>query len=51
MLKALTRTASGKEGGRNSESEVTMTAWQEGPQKLRRDNFIHHALIDKDEDN
>ena len=47
MLKALIRGALGKEGGRNTGTEVTTRAWQEGPQKLRQFVFI---MQDEDED-
>ena len=36
VLKVLIWTASGKEGGRNTETEVATTAWHKGPQKQRR---------------
>ena len=35
-LKVLMRTASGREGGRNTETEVATTAWHKGPQKQRQ---------------
>ena len=34
-LRAVVKTASGKEGGRNTETEATTRAWHEGLQKLR----------------
>ena len=49
-LRALTRTASGKGGGRNTETEATTRVWHEGLQKLRLFIFIY-AVIDEDEDN
>ena len=39
MLRALIRTASGKGGGRNTETEVTTRAWHDGLQKLRLNFF------------
>ena len=47
-LRALIRTASGKGGGRNTETEATMRVWHEGLQKLRLFIFIY-AVIDDDE--
>ena len=49
MLRALIRTAPGKGGGRNTETEATMRVWHEGLQKLRLSFFIY-AVIDEDED-
>ena len=46
-LKALIRTASGNEGGRNTETDVTTGAWHEGLQKLR---LFFNAVIDEVED-
>ena len=46
-LRALIRTASGKGGGRNTETEVTTRARHEGLLKLRR---FCYAVIDKAED-
>ena len=45
-LRALTRTASGKEGGQNTKTEVSMEAWHEGLQRLS----LLYAAIDEDED-
>ena len=45
--RALIRTASGKEGGRNIQSEATTRAWHEGLQKLI---LSFNAAIDEDED-
>ena len=42
------RTASGKEVGRNTETEVTTTAWHEGLQKLRQ--FLFSCSQDEEED-
>ena len=41
------RTASGKEGGRNTETEVTRRAWHKGLQKL---TVFFYTVIDEDED-
>ena len=46
-LRALIRTASGKGGGRDTETEVTTRARHEGLLKLRR---FCYAVIDKAED-
>ena len=46
-LRALIGTASGKESGRNTETEATTRAWREGLQKLR---LFFYTLIDEDED-
>ena len=48
MLKALIRTASGKEGSKNTETEDTTTAWQEGLPEPRQ--FFMQSVIDEDED-
>ena len=50
MLKALIRIASGKGGGRNTETETTTRVWHEGLQKLRLFIFFIYAVIDEDED-
>ena len=42
-LRALIRTASGKEGGRNTETEVTTRVWHEGLQKPRP--FLRFIII------
>ena len=50
-LRALIRTAPGKGGGRNTETEATMRVWHEGLQKLRLlCTFFIYAVIDEDED-
>ena len=46
-FRALIRTAPGKGGGRNTETEATTRGWHEGLQKLR---FVFNAVIDEDED-
>ena len=46
-LRSLIRTAPGKGGGSNTETEATARVWHEGLQKLRL--FIY-AAIDEDED-
>ena len=48
-LRALTRTASGKGGGRNTETEATTRVWHEGLQMLRLFNIFIYAVIDEDE--
>ena len=48
-LRALTRTASGKRGGRNTETEATTRPWREGLQMLRLFNIFIYAVIDEDE--
>ena len=48
-LRALIRTAPGKGGGRNTETEATTRAWHVGLQKLRLHFFIY-AVIDEDVD-
>ena len=47
-LRALIRTAPGKGGRRNTETEATTRVWHEGLQKLRLFIFIY-AVIDEDE--
>ena len=47
-LRALTRTAVGKGGGKDTESEVTTRAWHEGPQK-QRIMYIFYVVIDEDD--
>ena len=50
-LRALIRTAPGKGGGRNTETEATTRVWHEGLQKLRHFIIIFiYAVIDEDED-
>ena len=50
-LRALIRTASGKGGGRNTETEATTRAWNECLQKLRLFIIIIiYAVIDEDEE-
>ena len=44
-LQVLIRTASGKGGGRNTETEATARAWHEGLQKLRL--FIFYLCCDR----
>ena len=44
-VRPLTRTASGKDGGRNTKTEVTTRVWHEELQKLR----LFYAAIDEDE--
>ena len=48
MLMDLIRTASGKGGGRDTETEVTTRARHEGLLKPRR---FSYAVIDEDKDN
>jgi len=45
--RALIRTASGKEGGRNIQTEATTREWHEGQQKPI---LSFNAAIDEDED-
>ena len=50
-LRALIRTASGKGGGRNTETEATTREWNECLQKLRLFIIIIiYAVIDEDEE-
>ena len=42
MLRALIRTASGKGGGSNTETEATTRVWHEEPQKLRQFLFLYN---------
>ena len=48
MLRTLIRTAAGKGGGRNTETEATARAWHEGLQKLRL--FIYIYAVIKEDD-
>ena len=47
-LRALIRTAAGKGGGRNTETEATTRVWHEGIQKLRLFIFIYVAIDEDD---
>ena len=47
-LRALIRTAPGKGGSRNTETEATTRVWHEGLQKLRL--YFIYAVIDENED-
>ena len=52
-LRASIRTAPGKGGGRNTETEATTRVWHEGLQKLSPFfifYFFIYAVIDEDED-